>query len=318
MALPYWSTLGVHRDHPVAVASPAAAGYVAAVLCWALSAGVYVAAKWVAPEMPPWALCFWRLAIAGAVLVPLVRHDLAAIGATIRARPLDLLLIGGLGLAITQGFIYVGLGGTSAINAGLIIALMPLVTMVLARFVLGEGLSLGQGAGAAVAFVGMAVIVVHGDLAALLRLEVSEGELWIVGAAVAFALYTVLLRRARFDLPRLPLLVALIAAAAIVALPIYAWEIPQDERTALDARGMLALAYVAIPGGAGMYYLFNWSVESLGAARAGSFLYLQAVFIAVLAWLLLGESLHVYHFAGAALIALGVLLATGLSTRPSS
>ena len=66
-----------------------------------------------------------------------------------------------------------------------------------------------------------------------------------------------------------------------------------------------------------MYYLFNWSVESLGAARAGSFLYLQAVFIAVLAWLLLGESLHVYHFAGAALIALGVLLATGLSARPS-
>ena len=76
------------------------------------------------------------------------------------------------------------------------------------------------------------------------------------------------------------------------------------------AQALLALFYVAIPGGAGMYYFFNWSIEVLGAARAGSFLYLQSLFVAVLAWLLLGESLHLYHFAGAALIAAGVLLAS--------
>ena len=74
--------------------------------------------------------------------------------ALLRARLLELLAIGGLGLAITQGFIYVGLGGTSAINAGLIIALMPIITMVLARFVLGEALSLRQAPGAAVACLG--------------------------------------------------------------------------------------------------------------------------------------------------------------------
>lgn len=37
---------------------PSLTGYPAAVLCWLLSAGVYIAAKWVAPEMPPWSLCF--------------------------------------------------------------------------------------------------------------------------------------------------------------------------------------------------------------------------------------------------------------------
>ena len=46
--------------------------YSTAVLCWLLSAGVYIAAKWVAPEMPPWALCFWRLALACAILLPIV------------------------------------------------------------------------------------------------------------------------------------------------------------------------------------------------------------------------------------------------------
>lgn len=52
--------------------SPPASAYALAVLCWLLSAGVYIAAKWVAPEMPPWALCFWRLALACAILLPIV------------------------------------------------------------------------------------------------------------------------------------------------------------------------------------------------------------------------------------------------------
>ena len=55
-------------------APPLTTAYAVAVLGWLLSAGVYIAAKWVAPEMPPWALCFWRLALACAILLPIVRH----------------------------------------------------------------------------------------------------------------------------------------------------------------------------------------------------------------------------------------------------
>ncbi|MGH6895877.1 MAG: hypothetical protein ACREJ5_04940 [Geminicoccaceae bacterium] len=54
--------------------SAAAAAYGSATLCWLLSAGIYIAAKWVADEMPRWALCFWRVAIAGLILLPLVRR----------------------------------------------------------------------------------------------------------------------------------------------------------------------------------------------------------------------------------------------------
>jgi drug/metabolite transporter (DMT)-like permease len=81
-----------------------------------------------------------------------------------------------------------------------------------------------------------------------------------------------------------------------------------DERTVLNAKGLWALAYVAGPGGALMYYLFNLSVQALGASRAGVFLYLQTVFIAVLAYFFLGERLLPYHFVGAFFIMIGVLL----------
>ncbi|MBV8276710.1 MAG: DMT family transporter, partial [Verrucomicrobia bacterium] len=273
-----------------------------------LSAGVYIAAKAVTAEMPPWALCFWRVFIAGLILLPITRRHWPAMISLIRKRWFSLLIIGGLGLSITQGLIYMGLNYTTAINAGLIIALMPVMTMVLARFLLSEPVGGWQFIGSIIAFIGMAIIVTRGDLSALLRLDLNVGELCVVGAAIAFALYTVLLRRAKYGLPGLPLLVVLLAAAVVAAIPFYAWELIQNDRTALNMKGVLALIYTAGPGGALMYYLFNLSVQALGASRAGVFLYLQTVFVAVLAYFFLGEYLLPYHLVGAFFILVGVLV----------
>ena len=68
--------------------------------------------------------------------------------------------------------------------------------MVLARFVLGEPLGIWKALGAVVSLAGMVVIVARGDLAALMRLQFNPGELWIVGSAFCWGLYTVLLMRA--------------------------------------------------------------------------------------------------------------------------
>src|SRR5260370_11581146 len=216
--------------------------YGLATLCWLLSAGVYIAAKAVATEMPPWTRCFRRVLLAGLVLLPAVRPHWPAVVATARKRWLALIVIGGLGLAITQGLMYTGLNYTTAINAGLILALMPVITMILARFLLDEPLGPPQIVGSVIACLGMAIIVVRGNLPALLRLDLNAGELFVVGGAICFALYTVLLRKAKFDLPRLPLLIILLAGATVSSLPFYVWEIVHDERTALNTKCLWPLA----------------------------------------------------------------------------
>jgi drug/metabolite transporter (DMT)-like permease len=295
-------------------ASPALA-YPTAVFCWLLSAGVYIAAKWVAPEMPPWALCFWRLALACAILLPIVHHHHGAMIALVKSRALEVLVIGAIGLTLCQGMIFTGLNYTDATTAGIIMALSPIMTMVLARFVLGEPLGVWKALGALLALCGMVVIVARGDLAALLRLQFSPGELWIVGSALCWGLYTVLLRRSKFGIELLPMVVLLLGAGALAALPLYLWELVNGERSALHMNGLLALAYVAGPGGALMYYLYNRSVETLGAGRASMLLYLQTVFVALLAYLFLGESLHDYDLAGAAFIIAGLVLATAIKPK---
>ncbi|MFI0847676.1 DMT family transporter [Mesorhizobium sp. IMUNJ 23232] len=283
--------------------------YTTAVFGWLLSAGVYIAAKWIIPEMPPWALCFWRLALACVILLPIVRQHYPSMIALLRDRPLELLVVGVLGLTVCQGLIYVGLEFTNATTAGIIMALAPMITMVLAHFLLAEKMGFRQAAGAAISMFGMIVIVARGDLPGLLRLEVNAGELLIVGSAVAWALYTVLLRRLKFGIERLPLLVLLLGMGAVGAAPLYLWEIFSGQRTAMDTTGLLALAYVAGPGGAFMYYLYNRSVDTLGASRAGMMLYLQTAFVAILAYIFLGERLQGFDIVGGAFIVAGLLTA---------
>ncbi|RCW81553.1 DMT family transporter [Phyllobacterium bourgognense] len=315
------SLLAVHdsgSETKQAAGNSLAVGYSVAVLCWLLSAGVYISAKWVSPEMPPWALCFWRVLIAWVILLPIVRGHFGSMAALARARPLELILVGGIGLAICQGMVFMGLENADATTAGIIMALIPIITMILARLILGEPMGPWQVIGSIIAFAGIVVIIVKGSPAALLRLDVNPGELWLVAGAFCFGLYAVLLRRAKFESERLPLLVLLLGAAAMTALPFYLWELASDERSALDSNGLLALVYVAVPGGALMYYLFNWSVEALGAARAGVLLYIQTIFVAILAYFILGEHLQTYHLEGAALIVAGVLFVILLKPRTRS
>lgn len=318
-----WEEMSIQSfpiGHPIEAKATAGAppplAYIIAVFCWLLSAGVYIAVKWAGPEMPPWALCFWRLALACAILLPLVYHHHRAMTELIRTRVLEILMIGAIGLTFCQGMIYTRLQYTDATTAGIIMALSPIMTMVLARFVLGEPLGLWKALGALLSLAGMAVIVSRGNLAALMRLQFSPGELWVVGSAVCWGLYTVLLRRAKFGIELLPMVVLLLGAGALAALPFYVWEILSGDRPALHANGIWALAYVAGPGGALMYYLYNRSVETLGAGRASMLLYLQTVFVAILAYLILGEGLHGYDLTGGVFIVAGLLLANAVKPKP--
>jgi len=130
------------------------AGYAAGLLTWILAAGVFVAGRYGADEMPPWTFCFWRIFLAGLLLVPLVHADFGAIKDFVRRRGLEAIVIGGLGLGITQGLMFTALDYTSAVNAGIIFSTGPMITLVLAGIVLREALGPWQILGSVVAFTG--------------------------------------------------------------------------------------------------------------------------------------------------------------------
>ncbi|MFO0996156.1 MAG: DMT family transporter [Alphaproteobacteria bacterium] len=306
-----------HALHPpppsagsVTPADSRSAGFVLAIVAWLFSAGVYIAVKWAADDMPPWAMTFWRVSVAGIVLVPLVARQLREIVAAWRAHPVGVVFVGTMGLCLSQGFMFTALTYTNAINAGIIFAASPLLIAILAVPVLGESLRVVQVLAAIVALLGTVVVACRGDPEVLATLDLNQGDVWALGSAVCFACYTVLLRRLKLALSGLPLLVLMLASASLVSAPLYLWELAREGASAISHRGFVAVAYAAIPGGALMYYLYNRSVVALGASTAGVAFYLQTVYIIILADALLGERLAPYHFAGIALIVAGVVAFT--------
>ncbi len=307
-------------DHPETTrkteAGSEAVGYAAGLATWFLIGGVFVAAKYGVDEIPPWLMCFLRLLIATVALLPLAWGERAAAFAFLRRRGLHALVIGGIGLGITQGLVYNSLAFTSAINCGIIFSVSPIITLIVAGIVLREPLGPWQFVGSLIAFVGIVTIAVQGSLAILLGLQLGIGDLLIFIAACCFAGYTIAIRLAKFDLPRLPLLVIFLCGGVIATFPGAVLEILHGDHTKLAFKGYVALAYAAIPGGALMYLLYNWSVEILGASRAGALTYTQMIFTALLAWLILGETIAWYHVAGAALIIVGVAFIELMKAKP--
>lgn len=317
MAVHLWSIGEAHGSKPVGSRSEAV-GYAAGLLTWILAAGVFIAGRYGAHEMPPWSFCFWRVFLAAILLVPLVRADFAEIGRFVRRRGLEAIVIGGLGLGITQGVMFTALDYTSAVNAGIIFSTGPMITMVLAGILLREALGPWQIAGSVVAFAGIVAITVKGNPALLLGLDFGIGDLLAILSACTLSCYTVLLKRAKFDLGRLPLLIVLMAGGSIASFPFYLYELATGQHENLIFDGYVALAYTVTLGGALMYLCYNWSIDALGASRAGVLIYSQLVFTSVLAWLLLGEPIEWYHYLGGGLIVVGIVLVTLLKPKSVS
>ena len=316
MAMHLWAVAEATGGRTADASRSDAAGYAAGLMTWLIAASVLVAAKALAGEMPPWTLCCARSLISALVLLPLVAGHRREVIAFLRSHWREAALIGAMGLGLTQGVVFTALGFTSAVNVAIVLGLTPMITMVLARLMLGEPMNAWQALGSAVAFAGIVIICVQGSLARLRGFDIGLGDLLALGGAVLFAGYTVLLKRAKFDLPRIPLLVILLSAGSLASLPFALLEYHNGAHDHLTARGYGALLYCGVIGGALMYVLYNASVEILGAARAGDLLYTQMLFVAFLSWLLLGESLKWYHFLGGGLVIAGVLVVTLLRSKP--
>ncbi|MFC1756025.1 DMT family transporter [Patescibacteria group bacterium] len=79
--------------------------------------------------------------------------------------------------------------------------------------------------------------------------------------------------------------------------------------TSLTLTPILGIVFMAIFGSIVAYYLFEWSLEKIEVKDTALFSYLQPVFTLPFAYILLGEIPNEYMILGAAVIAVGVLIA---------
>ena len=287
-----------------------ATAYTLLVLTALFWAGNWVIARGIQGHMSPIAMAFWRWLAALVILVPFVARPIAREWRSVVRAWKVLVTLGILGVGAFNTLSYTGLKYTPATNGVLLNSVIPILVIAISVAFLREPLRAAQAAGVVTSLAGVLTIVARGDADALVHLKLNPGDLWVLGAMLAWAVYTVLLRWRPRELSSAAFTGSLIAIGVVFLLPIFAWDYEAGSRTQWGPVTWSAVAYFAIFPSVLAYFFWNSAVARVGGERASTFLHLMPLFGAVLSAAFLGEALLWYHYVGALLIFAGIFVAS--------
>ncbi|MDE1164374.1 MAG: DMT family transporter [Pseudomonas sp.] len=281
---------------------------VLATLIWAASTVVNRLSVGV---IDPAAISFYRWLVALLVLSPVLLPRVWRLRRSIRPYLPKLALLGLLGMALYQSLAYFAAHTVSATSMGLILATMPLLTVLLAFVLLDTRPTPVMLLGAALSFAGLAWLLAAGDLASLWRQGVGRGELMMLLASLSYALYCVLVKRWQIALPTWESLYVQIAFGTLLLVPPFMLA----PSVALTTENIPLVLFAGLLASALAPGLWMRGLNTLGPEKTAVLMNLVPLFTAVLAITLLGETLHLYHAVGGGLILLGIALTQGLWPR---
>jgi drug/metabolite transporter (DMT)-like permease len=271
------------------------------VLLWSTG---FIGAKFGLPYAEPLTFLAIRFAIVGALLSiwALLRGEFQEGGLDIGRAALIGVLIHGCYLGGV--FTAISLGVGAALSA-LIVGLQPIVTMIIARPLLGERLTRGQMCGLAFGFAGVALVVWR-------KLEIGEisliGLLLCVGGLLAISYASVLQKQwgARRRLAANSA-IQFWAAAAVMAALAFVFETREVNWTLEFTLTMLWLICALSLGAIGLLY---YLIRKGDASSTASLFFLVPGVTAFMAWALFDEAFGVTELIGLGLASFGVALTT--------
>jgi len=277
-----------------------------------VSAGTYLFAKRALMEIPALPLGLLRFAGAALLLLILLR----------RARPAGerfpprrewkkLLFLAAVAVPVNQILFLYGLQLSSAAHAALLYTLTPLFVLLLAQALLGEFPGWRAALGTALALGGTIYVLLQRGAGT--SREPLGGDLLLLIAVVAWAVYTAEGREVVGRLGAFPTIAWTVIAGTVLYLPLglgallspsYRADIAHASREA-----WWGIAYLIVMTSVVAYLLWYWALAHLAAARVAIFTNLQPLATALLAQVLFGERVTAGFYVAAAVVMGGVLLA---------
>lgn len=280
-------------------------------LIWGANA---VAARLAVGEVSPMMLTFSRWIICCLALGLTARKEIAAHWRTLLPSWRSIALMGALGFTGFNALFYAAAHHTTAINIAIIQGTIPVLVLVGSFFFFGTRITRLQVVGVVMTLAGIAVVASRGELALLASLAFNIGDVWILIACLLYTGYALGLRK-RPAVPAIVFFAATAAVACVVSLPLVAAEIAMGQFFMPTGKGLVLVIFVGLLPSFISQITFIHAVGLIGPARAGVFLNLVPIFGPLLAVLILGEPLSVYHAVALALVLGGIYVAESLGTR---
>ena len=268
--------------------------------------GMYVVSKVVLDIIPPFSLVSLRLLLGALTL---------AIVLTMRSFPKitqkqfwQVIGVGFVGYGISLSLQFLGTKLSTAANGSLVTSATPAFVLIFAWMLLKEKITSLRLIALLLATLG--VIAVIDPRSAQLNPDLFLGNLLLLGAALTWALYSVLVRKATQDLEVLPFSLIAFLGGLPVSIPAGAWELKTIGVGEISPGVVGGVLFLGIISTALAMVLWNNAFALIDANLASLTFFAQPVVGTLLGWLFLGEEITSLFLVGGFLIGAGLIISS--------
>ncbi len=259
--------------------------------------------------VPPLSLAFWRWVTVFVILLPFTFSALTKNLEIIKKEYKQLFFLGAMGCGVCGAFPFLAGKTTTITNMGIIYTSSPVFIIIISFFFFNEKINLTKFIGLVSCLTGVFAIIIKGDVNLLLSLKFTIGDLWMLGAAIGWALYSIYLFYWRTDLKIFQRFTLVAFFGALSLMPFYLIEQFIFEPTLFNYKFFTWVIFAAISPGIIAFTLYTMAQKRLGASITGFTLYIFTVYGAVYGYFLFNEEFEFYHLIGTVLVFFGVFLA---------
>ena len=259
--------------------------------------------------VPPISLAFWRWVFVFLILLPFTYFSLKKNYTIIKKEYQKLFFLGAMGCGVCGAFPFLAGETTSVANMGIIYTSSPIFIILISGIFFNEKINLMRIIGLISCLVGVFIIIIKGDLNLLINLNFTIGDLWMLAAAMGWALYSIYLFYWKTNLPIFQRFTLIAFFGAISLFPFYITEEIIFERTLFNSDFFIWVIFAAVSPGIIAFTLYTHVQKTLGASLTGFTLYIFTIYAAIYGFIFFDEKLEPYHYAGTLLVFFGVYLA---------
>ena len=259
--------------------------------------------------VPPISLAFWRWTFVFLFLLPFTYLSLKKNYKIIIIEYKKLFFLGAMGCGVCGAFPFLAGETTTVTNMGIIYTSSPIFIIMISAFFFNEKINLIKIIGLISCLVGVFAIIIKGDINLLISLNFTIGDLWMLAAAIGWALYSIYLFYWKSQLPIFQRFTLVAFFGAISLLPFYIIEEVIVQRTEFNSQFFSWVLFAAISPGIIAFTLYTKAQKSLGASLTGFTLYIFTIYAAIYGFMFFDEKLESYHLLGTVLVFFGVYLA---------
>lgn len=286
-------------------------GYLSAIAATLFWSGNFTIARGVIENIPPISLAYWRWTTAIIILAPFAIKSLISDWVIVKSNFIYLSITSILGVSLFNTLVYIAGHSTSAINMSLIAITFPVFIIIISRFIFNELITFNKGLGILLVISGVIILITKGDLSILKTISFVAGDLWMLLAAISFALYSILIKHKPAGLGTRSFQLSTFVIGLLFLTPFYIWESVSTgfQIQTIDRNTFYSILYLGVFASLFSYILWGKAVEFLGPTKPAMIYYTLPIFSGLIAYLILGEKIENIHLLSMLLILTGVLTA---------